>query len=56
MTPTTRRTFIKRASVAAAGVGVPGLLSACGTTSPTGSGTAQGGRASGPRWSGAGTA
>ncbi len=39
MTPTTRRTFIRRASAAAAGVTVPGLLSACGTTSPTGSGT-----------------
>ncbi|HUO72743.1 MAG TPA: spermidine/putrescine ABC transporter substrate-binding protein [Solirubrobacteraceae bacterium] len=39
MTPTTRRTFIKRASVAAAGVTVPGLLSACGTTAPTGGGS-----------------
>jgi spermidine/putrescine transport system substrate-binding protein len=39
MTPTTRRTFITRASAAAAGVTIPGLLSACGTTSPTGGGT-----------------
>ena len=32
----TRRTFIRRAATAAAGVTVPGLLAACGTTSPTG--------------------
>ena len=41
---TTRRTFIRRAATAAAGLSVPGLLAACGTTSPTGgsgSGAAQ---------------
>ena len=36
---TDRRTFLKRASTAAAGLTVPGLLAACGTTSPTGGGT-----------------
>jgi spermidine/putrescine transport system substrate-binding protein len=36
---TDRRTFITRAGVAAAGLTVPGLLAACGTTSPTGGGT-----------------
>jgi spermidine/putrescine transport system substrate-binding protein len=35
---TTRRTFIRRATAAAAGVSVPGLLAACGTTSPTATG------------------
>jgi spermidine/putrescine transport system substrate-binding protein len=43
MTPTfddgtDRRTFIKRASAAAAGLSASGLLAACGTTSPTGGG------------------
>jgi spermidine/putrescine transport system substrate-binding protein len=33
---TDRRTFIKRASAAAAGLSASGLLAACGTTSPTG--------------------
>jgi spermidine/putrescine transport system substrate-binding protein len=33
---TTRRTFMRRAASAAAGLSVPGLLAACGTTSPTG--------------------
>jgi spermidine/putrescine transport system substrate-binding protein len=33
---TTRRTFMRRAAGAAAGLSVPGLLAACGTTSPTG--------------------
>ena len=33
---TTRRTFMQRAATAAAGLSVPGLLAACGTTSPTG--------------------
>jgi spermidine/putrescine transport system substrate-binding protein len=33
---TNRRTFIKHASVAAAGLAAPGLLAACGTTAPTG--------------------
>jgi spermidine/putrescine transport system substrate-binding protein len=37
---TDRRTFIKRASAAAAGLTAPGLLAACGTTSPTGAGGA----------------
>jgi spermidine/putrescine transport system substrate-binding protein len=32
----TRRRFIARAGVAAAGLTVPGLLTACGTTAPTG--------------------
>jgi spermidine/putrescine transport system substrate-binding protein len=32
---TNRRTFIKRATVAAAGMSAPGLLAACGSTSPT---------------------
>jgi spermidine/putrescine transport system substrate-binding protein len=31
---TSRRTFIKRAAGAAAGVSIPGLLTACGTTAP----------------------
>ncbi|MGB0097318.1 MAG: hypothetical protein WBP81_32865 [Solirubrobacteraceae bacterium] len=33
---TDSRTFIKHAGVAAAGLSVPGLLAACGTTSPSG--------------------
>jgi len=33
---TTRRVFMRRAASAAAGLSVPGLLAACGTTSPTG--------------------
>jgi spermidine/putrescine transport system substrate-binding protein len=33
---TTRRSFIKRAGATAAGLSVPGLLAACGTTAPTG--------------------
>jgi spermidine/putrescine transport system substrate-binding protein len=37
---TDRRTFIKRASAAAAGLTAPALLAACGTTSPTGAGGA----------------
>jgi spermidine/putrescine transport system substrate-binding protein len=39
---TSRRTFIKRAASVAAGVSVPGLLAACGTTTPvaTGGGSA----------------
>jgi spermidine/putrescine transport system substrate-binding protein len=37
---TNRRTFISRAAAAAAGLSVPGLLSACGTTSPTGASSA----------------
>jgi spermidine/putrescine transport system substrate-binding protein len=35
---TNRRTFIQRAAAAAAGVSVPGLLAACGTTTPTATG------------------
>jgi spermidine/putrescine transport system substrate-binding protein len=34
--PTDRRTFIKRTGTAAAGLALPGLLAACGTTSPSG--------------------
>lgn len=34
--PASRRAFIKRAGVAAAGLSVGGLLQACGSTSPTG--------------------
>jgi spermidine/putrescine transport system substrate-binding protein len=34
----TRRTFMRRAATAAASLSVPGLLAACGTTSPTGGG------------------
>jgi spermidine/putrescine transport system substrate-binding protein len=33
----TRRTFIRRAGTAAAGLSVPGLLAACGSTAPQGS-------------------
>jgi spermidine/putrescine transport system substrate-binding protein len=33
---TSRRTFIKRATGIAAGVALPGVLAACGTTTPTG--------------------
>ena len=36
----TRRTFIRRATVTAAGLSVPGLLAGCGTASPFGGGTA----------------
>jgi spermidine/putrescine transport system substrate-binding protein len=36
---TSRRTFLRRATTAAAGLTVPGLLAACGTTSPTGGGS-----------------
>jgi spermidine/putrescine transport system substrate-binding protein len=39
---TDRRTFIKRAGVAAAGLSVPGLLSACGSTTPSGGGASTG--------------
>ncbi len=37
---TNRRTFIKRATAAAAGLALPGALAACGTTSPSVSGAA----------------
>jgi len=40
--PTSRRTFIKRAGAAAAALSVPGVLAACGTTSPTGGGATTG--------------
>jgi spermidine/putrescine transport system substrate-binding protein len=43
---TSRRTFIARAAGAAAGLGVPGLLAACGTTAPTGTGAASSAAAS----------
>jgi spermidine/putrescine transport system substrate-binding protein len=46
---TTRRRFIQRAGAAAAGLTVPGLLAACGTTAPVGGG-------SGPSSSGSTTA
>src|SRR6476469_2644539 len=36
---TNRRTFMRQAGVAAAGLTIPGLLAACGTTSPTGGGS-----------------
>ncbi len=36
---TDRRTFLRRASMAAAGLATPGLLAACGSTSPSGGGT-----------------
>ncbi len=35
--PSTRRTFMKRAGAAAAAVAAPGVLAACGSTTPTGS-------------------
>ena len=35
---TSRRTFIKRAAGIAAGLSVPGLLAACGTTEPVATG------------------
>jgi spermidine/putrescine transport system substrate-binding protein len=35
----TRRTFIRRSGAAAAGLAVPGLLAACGTTAPQGTGS-----------------
>ena len=50
---TSRRTFIKRAAGVAAGLSVPGLLAACGTTEPvaTGGGGAARARApAGSRW------
>ena len=34
--PTTRRGFIKRAGGAAAALSIPGLLAACGSTTPVG--------------------
>jgi len=45
---TTRRTFIRRATTAAAGMSVPGLLAACGTTSPTTTGGGSKPAATGP--------
>jgi spermidine/putrescine transport system substrate-binding protein len=45
---TDRRTFIRRAAAAAASVSVPGLLAACGTTSPVASGGGSGSAALGP--------
>jgi spermidine/putrescine transport system substrate-binding protein len=39
---TTRRMFIKRATIAAAGLTTPGLLAACGSTAPAGSSAAAG--------------
>jgi spermidine/putrescine transport system substrate-binding protein len=45
---TDRRTFIRRAAAAAASVSVPGLLAACGTTSPVASGGGSGAAALGP--------
>jgi spermidine/putrescine transport system substrate-binding protein len=36
---TDRRTFIRRATATLAGLSAPGLLAACGTTSPTGGGS-----------------
>jgi spermidine/putrescine transport system substrate-binding protein len=39
---TTRRAFIKRATIAAAGLSAPGLLAACGSTAPTGASAALG--------------
>src|SRR3979409_347891 len=39
---TTRRAFIRRATIAAAGLSAPGLLAACGSTAPTGSAAALG--------------
>ena len=46
---TTRRTFMRRAATAAAGLSVPGLLAACGTTSPTG-GSGSGSTATTAAW------
>jgi spermidine/putrescine transport system substrate-binding protein len=40
MNRTTRRTFMRRAGVAAAGLAFPGVLEACGTTTPVGNATA----------------
>jgi spermidine/putrescine transport system substrate-binding protein len=37
-----RRTFIKRAGAATAGLSIPGLLAACGTTAPTGPSSSSG--------------
>jgi spermidine/putrescine transport system substrate-binding protein len=37
--PSTRRTFIKRAGAAAAAVAAPGLIAACGSTTPSGGST-----------------
>jgi hypothetical protein len=34
MSETTRRTFIRRAGVAAVSLAVPGVLEACGSTTP----------------------
>jgi spermidine/putrescine transport system substrate-binding protein len=44
----TRRTFIRRAGVAAASLTIPGLLEACGTTTPTGATSATGSTAAAP--------
>jgi spermidine/putrescine transport system substrate-binding protein len=45
---TDRRTFIRRAAGAAASLSIPGLLAACGTTSPVASGGGSGSAALGP--------
>jgi spermidine/putrescine transport system substrate-binding protein len=42
MSDTTRRTFIRRAGLAAASLAVPGVLEACGSTTPPGSSTPSG--------------
>jgi spermidine/putrescine transport system substrate-binding protein len=39
MSGSTRRTFIRRAGIAAAGLAIPGVLEACGSTTPQVSGT-----------------
>ncbi len=43
---TDRRTFLRRAAIATAGVAAPGLLSACGSTAPTGGGGGAAGKTS----------
>jgi spermidine/putrescine transport system substrate-binding protein len=46
--PSDRRTFIKRAGAAAAGIAAPGLLAACGSTSPSGGSSSAAAAALGP--------
>ncbi len=48
LTGTNRRTFLKRATAAAAGLSAPALLSACGSTSPGGGGSSTAAAALGP--------